>query len=130
MLRRIISGMAWLALLGAAGYFAWTRYHAEAPEPVEAPSFVSTEDGLPKDSGTSAVETGSTIKSGQSTLLAPEPGFYSDVEYAQFKETYYCNLARDTRLKCETLDRGPDGLEQCLKLSQYYTYSRHCGTQP
>lgn len=130
MFRRIISGIALLALFSAAGYFVWTRYHAEAPAPVKAPSLVSTEDGLPTGSATSAVETGSTIQSGQRTLLAPEPGFYSDAEYAQFKEAYYCNLARDTRLKCEALDRGPDGLEQCLKLSQYYTYSRHCGTQP
>lgn len=60
----------------------------------------------------------------------PEPGIYSAEEYAQFKEDYNCELAINARAQCETVDRGPDGLERCLKLSQYYTYSRHCGEQP
>lgn len=58
------------------------------------------------------------------------PGFYSEQEYAVFKSEYNCELARNVRLQCESVDRGEAGNEQCLKLSQYYTYSRHCGSEP
>lgn len=58
------------------------------------------------------------------------PGFYSEQEYTMFKAEYYCELARTTRLNCEAIDRGQAGNEQCLKLNQYYTYSRHCGSEP
>ena len=58
------------------------------------------------------------------------PGVYSDEQYDQFKEDYNCELAENAKAQCEAVDRGSDGLEKCLKLSQYYTYSRHCGEQP
>ncbi|MEZ6000422.1 hypothetical protein [Hyphomonas sp.] len=124
---RHIALFAMLVTLGVAAFLAFGRHTLDATVP---PGEIETDSIGILETVRSDVRDGLTPIVSGNIGPAPEPGFYTEEEYAQFKESYYCDLARDTRLKCESLDRGPDGLEQCLKLSQYYTYSRHCGTQP
>ncbi len=54
-----------------------------------------------------------------------------DAEQRQvLKENYFCDLAYNARQTCESHPRSEKSMEICLKLSAYFTNSRHCGYQP
>lgn len=121
----IFAGLVLAAI--AAGVMMFQHKKDGAAAPVE--SAVGALDAADTAAGGSDPQQALEAETASAEIAPPppNPGFYTEEEYAQFKAQYYCDLAQNTRAQCEQVDRGPDGLEQCLKISQYYTYSRHCG---
>ncbi len=51
-------------------------------------------------------------------------------DHQVLKEDFFCDLALTARENCELQPRDELAMELCLKMSSYYTNSRHCGYQP
>lgn len=127
---KVVIGILSAILAAVAAYVLWSFFGPTSTPPAgeQGDSLIVQPPTPVADDRIEAAPTESVLGASD-VRVAPEPGFYSEDEYAGFKEDYNCELARNARTQCEAVDRGPDGLEQCLKLSQYYTYTRHCGKE-
>jgi hypothetical protein len=54
----------------------------------------------------------------------------NEEDHKVLKEDFFCELALTARENCELQPRDELAMELCLKMSSYYTNSRHCGYQP
>jgi len=125
---KVVIALLLVVVLALAAFIMWPKANDGTEEASSSGTVEAAETGAV--AGPDANRSDVTTLERSGGQARPEPGTYTEEEYAQFKEDYNCELAINARAQCETIDRGPDGLEQCLKLSQYYTYSRHCGEQP
>lgn len=129
-MRTVLWVVALIVVAAGAFLFLNARDDDAPPPATELGSLTTGTVGSTSD--TASVSTagaeGMAELDGLNSLLPGE--LLSEEEYAQYRVAYYCDLARTTRLNCEEVWRGADANEQCLKLNQYYTYSRHCGEQP
>ena len=84
---------------------------------------------LNKSNATDNTVVGAEEKSAVNANVDPFTGL--DAEQQQIlKQNYFCDLAYNARITCESQPRNEKSMEICLKLAAYFTNSRQCGHQP